>query len=63
MADIYAHLTDPAQNDRVCESLMTHSPPELNLLNRKTGISLETLVAFNDTISVEMESAKAFLNL
>ena len=63
MADIYAHLTDPAQNTRVCESLMTPPPPELDLLNRKTGVSLETLEAFNDTISVEMESAKAFLNL
>jgi HD-like signal output (HDOD) protein len=62
-ADIYAHLTDPAQNVHPPESLLAHPPPELGLLNRKTGVSLETLVAFNDTISVEMESAKAFLNL
>ncbi len=65
MADIYAHLTDSAQTvqDPDLEALLAHPPAALDLLNRETGVSLETLVAFNDTISVEMESAKAFLNL
>jgi HD-like signal output (HDOD) protein len=63
MADIYAHLTDPAQNIQASEPLLTQPPPELDLLNRKTGVSPETLMEFNDTISIEMESARAFLNL
>lgn len=62
MADIYAHLTDPAQPAQAPESLLP-PPPELDLLNRKTGISLKTLKEFNDTICVEMESARVFLNL
>lgn len=63
MADIFAHLTDPAETGQDPESLLAHPPAALDRLNRETGVPLETLVAFNDTISVEMESAKAFLNL
>jgi hypothetical protein len=63
MADIYAHLTEMETGARPTQLLSAEIPPELDLLNRKTGVSLETLGKFNDTIYVEMESAKTFLRL
>ena len=63
MADIYAHLAEMEQSAATTQPLSTEISPELDLLNRKTGVSLETLEKFNETVFVEMESAKTFLNL
>jgi len=63
MADIYSHLTEMETGARSTQLLSAEIPLELDLLNRKTGVSLETLEKFNDTIYVEMESAKTFLRL
>jgi HD-like signal output (HDOD) protein len=63
MADIYAHLTQTANHETAEQPFSISDSPELDRLNRETGVSLETLAAFNDTISVEIDSAKTFLNL
>jgi hypothetical protein len=63
MADIYAHLTQTANHETAEQPFSMADSPELDRLNRETGVSLETLAAFNDTISVEIDSAKTFLNL
>ncbi len=63
MADIYAHLTQTATDETTGQPFSITASPELDRLNRETGVSLKTLAAFNDTIFVEIDSAKAFLNL
>lgn len=63
MADIHTRLTKTSPDETTIQPNSAEISPELELLSRKAGISPETLGEFDDTISVEMDSAKAFLNL
>jgi len=62
LADMYARLPRHAKPGET-ENISSSIPPEMALLNEKTGVSHEKLVTFDDTIFVEMEIARAFLNL
>jgi putative nucleotidyltransferase with HDIG domain len=62
LADMYAHLPRHAETGE-SENMPFSIPQEMVLLNEKTGVSHEKLVMFDDTIFVEMENARSFLNL
>jgi putative nucleotidyltransferase with HDIG domain len=62
LADMYAHLPRETKTGE-SENMTLPIPPEMGLLNEKTGVSHEKLVTFDDTIFVEMENARAFLTI